>query len=44
MWPRWGVNDRIIIRLIYDARADINPADMKLRHNVLSETADYVFG
>lgn len=38
-----GVNDRIIIRLIYDARADINPADMKLRHNVLSETADYVF-
>ena len=35
--------DRISIKLIYDARADINPADMKLHHNVLGETADYVF-
>lgn len=40
---RVGEDDKISIRLIYDARADINPANMKLRHSVLGETADYIF-
>jgi len=33
----------IRIRLLYDARNDINPYDMKLKHNVLGETKEYIF-
>jgi len=33
---------RVVIRLLYDARNDINPYDMKLMHSVLGETKDYI--
>jgi signal transduction histidine kinase/ligand-binding sensor domain-containing protein/DNA-binding response OmpR family regulator len=32
----------IHIRLLYDACNDINPYDMKLKHNVLGETKEYI--
>jgi signal transduction histidine kinase/DNA-binding response OmpR family regulator/ligand-binding sensor domain-containing protein len=36
-------NGRVTIFCIHDSNIDVNPADMKLRYNVLGETRKYVF-
>lgn len=35
-------NGEITIKLLYDSRADINPYDLRLKHNAFSENKDYI--
>jgi signal transduction histidine kinase/DNA-binding response OmpR family regulator/ligand-binding sensor domain-containing protein len=37
------INGRVVIHLIHNSNADINPIDMKLKYNVLGETNNNIF-